>query len=75
VYNLTSASAKGISWRDVLVKGLKVVHENPFEMTIWYPDGNARSTKLMHNLCVIFLHFLPAYFLDFLLFIFGQKRL
>jgi hypothetical protein len=29
----------------------------------------------MHNLCVIFLHFLPAYFIDFLLFIFRQKRL
>jgi hypothetical protein len=29
----------------------------------------------MHNLCVIFLHFLPAYFIDFLLLIFMQKRL
>jgi fatty acyl-CoA reductase len=75
VYNITASSAKRITWREVLEKGRKVVHENPFEMTIWYPDGNIRSSKLMHNLCVIFLHFLPAYFIDFLLFIFRQKRL
>lgn len=75
VYNITSSDVNIVTWREVLDKGRKVVHENPFEMTIWYPDGNIRNSKLMHNLCVIFLHFLPAYFIDFLLLIFGQKRL
>jgi fatty acyl-CoA reductase len=75
VFNITTPPAKRITWQDVLEKGRKAVHDTPFEMTIWYPDGSIRSSILMHNLSVIFLHFLPAYFLDFLLLIFGQKRL
>jgi fatty acyl-CoA reductase len=75
VFNITTPATKRITWQDVLEKGRKAVHDNPFEMTVWYPDGNIRSNLLMHNLCVIFLHFLPAYFIDFLLLIFMQKRL
>lgn len=74
VFNITTPATKRITWQDVLEKGRKAVHDNPFEMTVWYPDGNIRSNLLMHNLCVIFLHFLPAYFIDFLLLIFMQKR-
>ena len=75
VFNITTPANKRITWQDVLEKGRKSIHDNPFEMTVWYPDGNIRSSLLMHNLCVIFLHFLPAYFIDFLLLIFVQKRL
>jgi fatty acyl-CoA reductase len=74
VFNITAPNVRRITWKDVLNMGRKAVHENPFEMTIWYPDGNIRSNKMVHNLCVIFFHFLPAYFIDFLLLIFGQKR-
>lgn len=74
VYNLTAGEVKRMTWAQVLERGRKVIYENPFEMTIWYPDGNIRSSKLMHDICSIFLHFLPAYFIDFLLFIFRQKR-
>jgi fatty acyl-CoA reductase len=75
VYNITASAVKRITWLEVLDTGRNMVHENPFEMMIWYPDGNIRDSKLRHNLCVIFLHFLPAYFIDALLFIFRQKRL
>ncbi|XP_069692562.1 putative fatty acyl-CoA reductase CG5065 [Periplaneta americana] len=74
VYNITASAMKRITWAEVLQKGRRIVYENPFEMTIWYPDGNMRSSKLMHNLCVVFLHFLPAYVIDFLLMLFRQKR-
>ncbi|KAJ9598008.1 hypothetical protein L9F63_026887, partial [Diploptera punctata] len=74
VYNMTASAVKRVPWQEILDKGRKIVYENPFEMTIWYPDGNIRSSRFMHNLCVIFLHWLPAYFIDLLLFIFRQKR-
>ncbi|XP_066995062.2 putative fatty acyl-CoA reductase CG5065 [Anabrus simplex] len=74
VYNVTASSVKRDTWAQILEKGRKYIYEYPFEMTVWYPDGNIRSTKFMHNVCVIFLHFLPAYFIDFLMFIFRQKR-
>jgi fatty acyl-CoA reductase len=75
VFNVTTPNFRGITWKNVLEMGRKAVYKHPFEMTIWYPGGNLRNNKVVHNLCVIFFHFLPAYFVDFLLLIFGQKRL
>ena len=78
VYNVSTTAQipeKQTTWGQVLETGRKLVPEYPFEMTIWYPDGNIRRNKFVHNLCVIFMHFLPAYFIDLLLFLFLQKRL
>jgi fatty acyl-CoA reductase len=75
VYNLTSSSVKRITFREMLDNGRRVVHDNPFEMMLWYPDGKLQSSRLVHCIYVIFLHFLPAYFIDLLLLVFRQKRL
>ncbi|XP_018335470.1 putative fatty acyl-CoA reductase CG5065 isoform X2 [Agrilus planipennis] len=74
VYNMTQDAVKKVTWKEVLDTGRQVGHEYPFEMQIWYPDGDIRSSKLMHQICCIFLHWIPAYFIDFLLFVFRQKR-
>nr|CAD7207144.1 unnamed protein product [Timema douglasi] len=73
VYNLTASAVKKMTWKEVLDIGRKIIYDYPFEMTVWYPDGNIRASKFMHNMCVIFLHFLPAYLIDFLMLIFFQK--
>jgi fatty acyl-CoA reductase len=75
VYNLTASSVKRVTFREILERGRRVVYDNPFEMMLWYPDGNMHSSRLVHNIYVIFFHFLPAYFIDLLLLIFRQKRL
>nr|CAD7420785.1 unnamed protein product [Timema poppensis] len=75
VYNLTASAVKKMTWKEVLDIGRKIIYDYPFEMTVWYPDGNIRASKFMHNMCVIFLHFLPAYLIDFLMLIFFQKPL
>lgn len=75
VFNLTQSGQQPITWGEILEKGKKVAYENPFEMMLWYPDGHLRSNKFLHNLCVIFYHWIPAYFIDFLMLIFSQKRL
>ncbi|XP_049960647.1 putative fatty acyl-CoA reductase CG5065 isoform X2 [Schistocerca serialis cubense] len=74
VYNITSSKVKRMTWKEVLDYGRQIVYEYPFEWTVWYPDGNIRSSKLVHKICVIVQHYLPAYFLDFLFLIFGQRR-
>ncbi|CAG9585290.1 unnamed protein product [Danaus chrysippus] len=43
-------------------------------MPLWYPDGNIRHSKLIHELCVFFYHIVPAYLIDFLMLIFDQQR-
>uniref|UniRef100_A0A8D8T7M0 Fatty acyl-CoA reductase n=1 Tax=Cacopsylla melanoneura TaxID=428564 RepID=A0A8D8T7M0_9HEMI len=74
VYNLTQCGMKPITWREVLDKGKKLGHENPFSLMLWYPDGTIRTNRFTHQLCIIFTHWLPAYLIDGLLLIFGQKR-
>ncbi|XP_071443977.1 putative fatty acyl-CoA reductase CG5065 [Hetaerina americana] len=74
VYNLAQAGVKPITWNEVLNIARKHINDYPFEGAVWYPDGNIRSTRLAHNICVIFLHFLPAYFIDFMMLLCRQKR-
>lgn len=75
VYNLTQGKYKRITWRTVLDVGKVAIRENPFSVMLWYPDGNIRSNKYIHYLYTLFAHWLPAYLLDGMFFIFGQKRL
>lgn len=75
VYNITQSGVRPISWAEIVQKGKAIAYNYPFEAGIWYPDGDIRSSKFVHNLFVFFFHILPAYFIDFLLLIFRQKRL
>lgn len=74
VYNLTNNGVIQITWFDILNKGKAIAYKYPFEMMVWYPDGNLRNSKLWHQICCIFLHWIPAYIIDFLMLILLQKR-
>lgn len=75
VYNMTQHEVKQISFGTILEKGRSIVYDYPFEMCVWYPGGDMRRNKLIHDFYVLFAHLLPAYFIDFLMIIFRQKRL
>lgn len=75
VYNITCPETKRTSWGTVLNKGKEISREFPFEAGVWYPDGDITTSRLVYTFNSIFFHWLPAYFIDFLMFIFGQKRL
>ncbi|EDW72408.1 uncharacterized protein Dwil_GK20734 [Drosophila willistoni] len=74
VYNLTVADQKKRTWRWVMDVGRDLGKKYPFEAGLWYPDGNMTSNKLYHTFCCVMFMWLPAYFIDFLLLIFGQRR-
>ncbi|XKL69644.1 hypothetical protein PGB90_007413 [Kerria lacca] len=74
VYNLTQSDMNPMKWGEVVEKGKTIAHEYPFEMTLWYPGGNIRSNKFVHNLIVLFFHWIPAYLIDFIMLLIGQKR-
>lgn len=75
VYNLTTGDDRNTTWKQVLDYGKATIRKYPFEGPLWYPDGNIRHNKFIHALCVFFYHIVPAYLIDFLMLIFGQKRL
>ncbi|XP_066998515.2 putative fatty acyl-CoA reductase CG5065 [Anabrus simplex] len=67
VINVVSGKDKRVTWGEVLNNGRRHLYNNPLSNTVWYPDGSIKSSKLVHLLCVIFFHFLPAYVIDILL--------
>jgi len=75
VLNITQNNIRPITWAEILEKGKKCIYEYPFDGQIWFPDGDIRSNKFVHNLFVFFFHIIPAYLIDFLMLIFRQKRL
>lgn len=74
VYNITQSRVMPITWGEVLRKGKDIAYQYPFEGQVWYPSGDIHSSKFIHNLFVFFFHIIPAYFIDFLMLIFRQKR-
>lgn len=74
VFNITIPEAKKRTWQWIMDKGKNFGMQYPFEVGLWYPDGNITTNKFYHWICVILFMWLPALLIDCLLFIFGQRR-
>nr|CAI5864319.1 unnamed protein product [Callosobruchus analis] len=59
--------------KEIIDRGRNIMYSYPFEMTIWYPDGDIRPSKTVHNIYSIFYHWIPAILIDMLMLICGQK--
>lgn len=75
VYNLSQHNLNPITWGTVMLKGREETLKNPFELMLWYPSGGITSNRFVHQYKVIFYHWLPAYLIDGIMFLLGQKRL
>lgn len=75
VYNITCAERRKVPWGYVIELSKKIGYQYPMETGLWYPDGCITTNRLLHQINVILFHWLPAYFIDFLLLLLGQKRL
>uniref|UniRef100_A0A1B6F9S7 Fatty acyl-CoA reductase n=1 Tax=Cuerna arida TaxID=1464854 RepID=A0A1B6F9S7_9HEMI len=73
-YNISCGEVAPITWGEVLKRGKKFGYNYPFESVLWYPNGTLRTNRFIHGLVVILLQVLPAYFIDFLMVLFRQKR-
>jgi fatty acyl-CoA reductase len=74
VHHLTSSSEFKITWAEIIDSGRKIVRDEvPFNGVVWYPGGSMKKSRLIHNICVILFHMLPAYLIDALIFLSGNK--
>lgn len=71
----TLAHDKQLTWGQAVEQGRQLFHKNPLCFSLWYPDGSIKSNYWQHLFCVIFFHYLPAYFIDGLLVLTRQKPL
>ncbi|XP_073965099.1 putative fatty acyl-CoA reductase CG5065 isoform X1 [Choristoneura fumiferana] len=73
VVNLTESGRNPLTWGAALDMWLVHLQEFPFSVCLWYPGGSPKSSRLLHELAVLFTHLLPAYLLDLLLLLLGKK--
>jgi len=74
VFHLTSSTEYKITWAEIIETGRQIVREEvPFNGVVWYPGGSMKKSRLIHNICVILFHLLPAYLIDALIFLSGNK--
>lgn len=71
--NMTDNGTNPITWGESLELGKKVFFEYPMSISLWYPGGSIKSNYFVHLWCVIFFHYLPAYIIDGILLITGNK--
>lgn len=76
VYNLTRSDLNPITMKELREYGTNVVlNKYPFEMTLWYPGGISQENRLIHKIHIILFHWIPAYIIDFIMLLIGQRRL
>lgn len=75
VFNLTVHESQKQNWKWIMDKGRQYAEKYPFEVGLWYPDGNMTNNKYYHWFCVIMFMWLPALLIDCLLTIFRQRTL
>ncbi|XP_065216154.1 putative fatty acyl-CoA reductase CG5065 [Planococcus citri] len=74
IFHLTSSQEWQVSWQEVIDIGKSIVtNELPLNGVVWYPGGSMKKNKLLHQICVILFHMIPAYVLDFFIFCSGNK--
>ncbi|XP_034659810.1 putative fatty acyl-CoA reductase CG5065 [Drosophila subobscura] len=71
--NLCISKKALTSWGDSIETGRRFFYETPLSFALWYPGGSIKKNYYHHLFCVIVFHYLPAYFIDFLMLISGQK--
>ncbi|VVC39646.1 Male sterility, NAD-binding,NAD(P)-binding domain,Fatty acyl-CoA reductase, C-terminal [Cinara cedri] len=74
VYNLTQHNLNPITWETVMIKGKEEALKYPFELMLWYPAGSITENRFIHTYKRIFYHWIPAYLIDGIMLLLGQKR-
>ncbi|XP_034946192.1 putative fatty acyl-CoA reductase CG5065 [Chelonus insularis] len=71
--NVTESGENPMTWGDSLKYGRKHALANPFSGILWYPRGGMTTNKYIHYISVFLLHLLPAYFIDGICLMTGNK--
>ncbi|XP_048001803.1 putative fatty acyl-CoA reductase CG5065 [Leguminivora glycinivorella] len=75
IYNLNVGHLMPITWGEVLQYAKEIGWKCPMAWPLWYPDGGITTNVVIHETKRVLFHLVPAYIIDFLLLIAGQKRI
>ncbi|XP_065208696.1 putative fatty acyl-CoA reductase CG5065 [Planococcus citri] len=75
VYNITQNFHDDVTWRQILHYNMRALEKYPLNVALWYPNTNPDTKSMfVYTIKCIFLHYLPAYIIDFILLLVGQKQ-
>lgn len=73
VYNCVSGAQNPVTWARLEECGRTHLRRNPYSGVLWYPGGSFKSSRLYNEVCVVALHTIPAYIMDGVARLSGQK--
>lgn len=73
VYNCCTGQKAPITWKKFVQQCFESMRKHPLGDLMWYPDGKARSSRLINALNKYALHYVPAYLLDAVSWAVGRK--
>jgi alcohol-forming fatty acyl-CoA reductase len=73
--NLSDYTNPPATWGQILELGRDMIKEYPMSQCLWYPGGSFKKNYYVHLIYSFLFHLLPAYFIDFMMIIFGRKPL
>ncbi|CAG4949395.1 unnamed protein product [Parnassius apollo] len=74
VINFTSSAEIKVTWSEMIDAGREIIMNRvPLNGVVWYPGGSMKHSRLHHNICLLFFHWIPAIIIDTLLFCLGYK--
>ncbi|CAH0713461.1 unnamed protein product, partial [Brenthis ino] len=70
IYNFTSSAEVKVTWSELIDTGRDIIlNRIPLNGVVWYPGGSMKHSRLVHNICAVLFHWIPAILVDTLLFI------
>lgn len=72
---MSTADINSQSWGQMFDDYMHLIHEYPFNFSLWRPGGVATSNYYLYLLYAILFQYIPAVVIDILLMIFKKKTL
>lgn len=73
IFHCTSSTYNPFKWDSVAEKVNELLHMYPLKSAVWYPHLKFLSSLMLFKISAIFIHFIPAYILDFVTRIAGGR--
>jgi len=73
-YSCSTSHQNPITWKQFRLYATEALMANPTKDMLWYPNFTCQSNYISHECIALFLHYIPAYTLDFIARILGKPQ-
>jgi fatty acyl-CoA reductase len=74
-FSFLNTDVNSQSWGQMYDDYMELLEEYPFDFSLWRPKAIVTNSYYLHKILTLLFQFIPAFFLDILLKLFGKKSL